>query len=219
MNKDIKKFLNKLKIISKNEELFRKALTHKSANPEFNNEKLEFLGDRVIGLVLSKKIIDLYPEEREGVLDKRFAKLVNKNTCARIAWSIELQKFISMGDSFKTIKNNDEKILSDSCEALIGAIYIDKGFSFVQKFVLKLWKQSLKESNITVVDPKTKLQEHSLKIFKKLPNYKIESYKGPSHKPTFKVSVNISGSKKFTGFGKSKKDAQQNAAKKLLESI
>ena len=82
-----------------------------------------------------------------------------------------------------------------------------------------MWKQSLKESNITVVDPKTKLQEHSLKIFKKLPNYKIESYKGPSHKPTFKVSVNISGSKKFTGFGKSKKDAQQNAAKKLLESI
>ena len=97
MNINIKKFEKRLKIKIKNKDLLIEALTHKSANHLINNEKLEFLGDRVIGLILSRKLFDLYPKETEGVLDKRFSKLVNRNTCASIAWSIGIKYFIVMG--------------------------------------------------------------------------------------------------------------------------
>ena len=98
MNSNIKKFEKRLKIKMKNKSLIVDALTHKSANQEINNEKLEFLGDRVIGLVLSNKLFNIYPKETEGVLDKRFAKLVNRKTCASIAWSIGIKDFMIMGD-------------------------------------------------------------------------------------------------------------------------
>ena len=219
MNKKILDLEKKINITSNNKNLLLQALTHKSSNPKFNNEKLEFLGDRVIGLILSKKLFDLYPKVNEGILDKRFAKLVNRKTCSSIAWRLDLQNFIILGDAHKKIKKTDEKILSDSCEALIGLIYLEKGFTFTEKFVLKLWKKELNESNVTIIDPKTKLQEYSLKLYKKLPVYKHEFSKGPQHNPIFKISVKITGSKKFTGQGSSKKDAQQNAAKSLLSSI
>ena len=93
MNKKILNLEKKINIISSNKNLLLQALTHKSSNPEFNNEKLEFLGDRVIGLILSKKLFDLYPKVNEGVLDKRFAKLVNRKTCSSIAWKLDLQNF------------------------------------------------------------------------------------------------------------------------------
>ena len=166
MNLKINKFEKKIKVNFKNKSLLKKALTHKSANQIENNEKLEFLGDRVLGLVISKKIIDLYPEEEEGDLDKRFAKLVNRETCSKIAWSIDIQKYLTFGDSHKKISKEDSKILCDSCEALIGAIYIDKGFDLVSKFILNIWKNNLENSNITVLDSKTRLQEYSLKLFK-----------------------------------------------------
>ena len=219
MTISLEKFFKSIQIRVKNKNLIIKALTHKSANQIDNNEKLEFLGDRVIGLILSKKLIDLYPQEKEGVLDKRFAKLVNRQTCSTIAWSIDLQKYIIIGDKQKKISQKDEKILSDACEALIGAIFIDLGFDFVKKFVLKLWKKELDKSNITILDSKTKLQEYSLKIHKKLPSYKFLSFSGPNHKPSFKISVSIKGSKEYTGIGSSKQEAQQNGAKKLLNSI
>ena len=208
-----------LKISIKNKSLFIQAFTHKSFNQESNNEKLEFLGDRVIGLILSKKLFDLYPNESEGVLDKRFAKLVNKKTCATIFWSLGLEKFVILGNSYLKLKKFDEKILSDTCEALIGAIYLDKGFSSTEKFVIKFWNEQISKSNVTLVDSKTKLQEYSLKKFKNLPIYNDVFAKGPKHNPFFKVSVKIKGSKKFMGVGSSKKDAQQKAAKNLLLSI
>ncbi len=219
MKPDIYKFQKSLKIKVKNKDLLMNALTHKSANKNINNEKLEFLGDRVIGLVLAKKLLDLYPNENEGVLDKRFAALVNKKTCCLIALSINLQDFIIISDLKKKITINDEKILSDACEALIGAVYIDKGFNFVENFVLRLWKKKLALSNITILDPKTKLQEYSLKINKKLPVYKVVSSDGPKHNPMFKISVYIHGSKIFYGYGKSKQEAQQDGAKNLLKKI
>ena len=215
----IRNFEKKLKIKLKDKSLLVKAITHKSANQVENNEKLEFLGDRVIGLVLSKKLLDLYPNENEGVLDKRFAKLVNKKTCCDIAWSIGIQEFIITGDSNKKINQNDEKILSDACEALIGAVFIDKGFDFVKSFILRLWKKELEKSNVTILDSKTELQEYSLKRFKRLPLYKFINSKGPKHNPLVKVSVLISGSKNFIGIGKSKQEAEQNAAKNLLRKI
>ena len=208
-----------LKIKFKDKSLLIKALTHKSANQEINNEKLEFLGDRVIGLVLSKKLFDLYPNENEGVLDKRLAKLVNKKTCSNVAWSIEMQNYIIISDNNKKITQKDEKILSDACEALIGAIFIDKGFDFVTKFIVKNWKTFLNKSFIVTIDSKTKLQEYSLKKYKILPIYKILEQKGPKHDPIFKVSVKIKNSKLFIGNGKSIKEAQQNAANLLIGDL
>ena len=216
---NIYKFEKKLKIKLKNKSILKESLTHKSADHVTNNEKLEFLGDRVIGLVLSKKLFDLYPNETEGVLDKRFAKLVNRNTCASIAWSTGIKDFIIFGDQKKDIKLKDEKILSDVCEAVIGAVYIDRGYNYVKDLVLKLWKKDIDKSHITVLDPKTKLQEYSLKIYKKLPVYRFLNAKGPKHNPCFKISVAIDKSKQFVGFGSSKKLAEQDAAKNLLKSI
>jgi len=217
MNSNIQIFEKRLKIKFKNVFLLVAALTHKSANQEMNNEKLEFLGDRVIGLILSKKLFDLYPKEKEGVLDKRFAKLVNRKTCASIGWTIGINDFIFIGDRKKKIKQSDEKILSDACESLIGAIYIDRGFNFVKEFILKLWKNELKKSNVTILDSKTKLQEYSLKKYKKLPIYKLLTSIGPKHNPTFKIGVSIMGSGQFIGVGNSKQQAEQDGANKLLE--
>ena len=217
MTLDIHKFQKLHKIKFRNNSLLVEALTHKSANKKFNNEKLEFLGDRVIGLILSKKLIDLYPYENEGVLDKRFAILVNRETCSDIAWSIGIQNYIIMGNSKKKITRKDKRILSDCCEAIIGAIYIDRGYDFVKNFILKIWKKNIDKSDITILDPKTKLQEYSLKIYKKLPLYRLINSSGPRHSPTYKISVSIVGTKQFIGTGGSKQQAEQNAAAKLLE--
>ena len=219
MNPNIKKFEKILKIEMKNKSLLVDALTHKSANQEINNERLEFLGDRVIGLVLSNKLFDIYPKKTEGILDKRFSKLVNKKTCASLAWSIGIKDFIIMGDTKKKISRKDEKILSDACEAIIGAVFLDRGYNYVKELVLRLWKQDINKSHITILDPKTKLQEHSLKMFKKLPIYRLISTKGPKHNPIFKISVIIDESKKFIGYGNSKKEAQQDGANNLLKNI
>ena len=219
MNSTIQKLEKLLKIKINNKALLLEALTHKSAEQKINNEKLEFLGDRVIGLILSKKLYDLYPNETEGALDKKFAKLVNRNTCAAIAWSNGFNFFIKMGNSKKNINKNDLKILSDVCESIIGAIYIDRGFNYVKELVLRLWKNDIDNSIITTLDPKTKLQEYSLKLYKKLPKYHLLSSKGPRHSPIFKVSVSIKKSKQFIGSGNSKKEAEQAAANNLLKDI
>ena len=113
----------------------------------------------------------------------------------------------------------EDKVLADSCEALIGSIYLDKGFAVVEKFILDLWSVHIKESIITQIDAKTKLQEFSLKKFKKLPIYKLISNTGPRHKPLFKVGVKLIDTKYYIAEGKSKKDAEQNAAILCLQSI
>jgi len=214
--KNILRYKALLKINFKDKLLIESALTHKSANQKINNEKLEFLGDRVIGLVISKKLFDLYPKEPEGVLDKRLATLVKKKTCSDVAWDLGLQNLIITGNQKKEITRNDEKILSDCCEAVIGAIFIDRGFDFVRKFILKSWKPNIEKSDITLLDSKTKLQEYSLKKYKKLPVYKLVDSTGPKHNPIYKISVSIIGSKSFIGTGHSKQEAEQNGASRLL---
>lgn len=209
----------KLEIKFKNTDLLIKALTHKSFNSKDNNEKIEFLGDRVLGLVIAKKLLEIYPDEKEGILDKKFASLVNKKTCLEIAKKIELEKYIlTFNPKNKKIKIED-KVISDSCEALIGAIYLDKGFITVEKFILVLWENKINESVITPIDAKTKLQELSLKKFKKLPIYKLISNTGPRHKPIFKIAVKLENTKFFTAEGNSKKNAEQNAAQLCLNNI
>tara|TARA_B100001029_G_C14931429_1_gene377861 strand:+ start:90 stop:761 length:672 start_codon:yes stop_codon:yes gene_type:complete len=208
-----------LKINFKNNKLLIRSLIHKSFDKEYNNEKLEFLGDRVIGLIISKRLLSMYPDEREGLIDKKFATLVNRSTCAKIANKLNLKKYIKTGSSFKNLKSSDEKILSDTCEAIIGAIYLDQGIHVVEKFILRLWSVNIENSSIVTIDPKTKLQEYSLKKFKKLPNYKISKRSGPNHNPIFRAFVQIPESKKYSGYGKSKKLAEQNAAKELIKNL
>ncbi len=131
----------KLKISFKDKELLIKSLTHKSYNNKDNNEKLEFLGDRVLGLIIAKKLLEIYPEEKEGVLDKKFASLVNKKTCLDIAIKLELQKYILIFKPKNKKTLIEDKVIADSCEALIGAIYLDKGFLTTEKIILNLWKK------------------------------------------------------------------------------
>ena len=209
----------KIDLKFKNKNLLVQALTHKSFNPNVNNEKVEFLGDRVLGLVIAKKLLEIYPGEKEGILDKKFASLVNKKTCLEIAKKINLEKYIlTFNPNNKKIKIED-KIISDSCEALIGAIYLDRNLIVTEKVILDLWKNHIKKSVITQIDPKTKLQEITLKKFKKLPIYKLISHTGPRHKPLFKIGVKLPNTKFFFGSGKSKKDAEQNAAIECLKNI
>ena len=112
------------------------------------------MGDRVLGLVISKKLLEIYPNEKEGILDKKLASLVNKKKCLEVAKSIGLEKFILVGNSKKKKIKVQDKIISDCCEALIGALYIDQGFYVVEKFILKIWQNHLKDSIITFVDSK-----------------------------------------------------------------
>ena len=219
MKIDYIKLEKKIKINFRNKDLLIQSLTHKSFDKESNNEKVEFLGDRVLGLVIAKKLLEIYPNEKEGILDKKFASLVNKKTCLQIAKEIELDKYI-LTFNFRNKKNViEDKVLADTCEALIGAIYLDKGFSSVEKIILNLWSKHIKDSVITQIDAKTKLQEYSLKKFKKLPIYKLISNTGPRHKPLFKVAVKLINTKFYIAEGKSKKDAEQNAAINCLKGI
>ena len=218
MNIDYNNLEKKIGISFKNKDLLIRSLTHKSFDKDNNNEKIEFLGDRVLGLVIAKKLLEIYPHEKEGILDKKFASLVNKKTCLDIAKKIDLQKYIL---TFNNKSKNviEDKVLADSCEALIGSIYLDKGISVVEKIILKLWNDHIKGSVITQIDAKTKLQELSLKKFKRLPIYKLISNTGPRHKPVFKVAVKLMNTKFYTAQGKSKKDAEQNAAILCLKNV
>ena len=220
------KYINlekKIDIKFTNKDLLRQSLTHKSFDTKNNYEKLEFLGDRVLGLVISKRLLEIYPDEKEGILDKKLASLVNKKICLEIGKNLELEKFIitntsSINKTKKTI-SIENKIISDCCEALIGAIFLDKGLNIIEKFILKTWKHQINASKITFVDSKTKLQEYSLKKFKSLPIYKLLENSGPRHKPTFKIGVRLIDTKFFYAQGNSKKDAEQNAATLFMENI
>ena len=219
MEKKIKELEKIIKYNFKKSSLLEKALTHKSFNNNINNEKLEFLGDRVLGLVISEKLLEKYPDEKEGIIDKKFANLVNKKTCLLIAKKINLKKFILFGASHKKLERSADKISSDCLEAIVGAIYLDGGLKSVEKFIFIFWEEYLLRSTVTLIDSKTKLQEFSLKKFKELPKYVFFRKTGPQHRPLFKTEVQIPNSKKIVGIGSSKKNAQQNAAAKLLKIL
>ena len=215
----IKILQRKIKIDFKNEKILLQAITHKSFDPNNNYENLEFLGDRVLGLVVSKKLFELFPNEKVGSLDKKLASLVNKNKCLEVGNLLNLKEFVITGN-YKSSRNLVEnKIISDCCEAIIGAIYLDRGFEVSKIFILKQWKNLINNSEITFVDAKTRLQEYSLKNFKILPIYKLVSNTGPRHKPKFKVGVKLKNSSYIYAIGSSKKIAEQSAASELLKKI
>ena len=215
----IKILQKKIKIDFKNEKILLQAITHKSFDPNNNYENLEFLGDRVLGLVVSKKLIELFPNEKVGSLDKKLASLVNKNKCLEVGNLLNIKEFVITGNSKSSKNKIENKIISDCCEAIIGAIYLDRGFEVSKIFILKQWKNLISNSEITFVDAKTRLQEYSLKNFKILPIYKLVSNTGPRHKPKFKVGVKLKNSTYVYAIGSSKKIAEQSAASELLKKI
>ena len=208
-----------LQIKFKNKKILEKSLIHKSLDPINNNEKLEFLGDRVLGFVISKKLYEIYPEETEGALDKKFASLVNKNMCLSIANKLNLSEFIKTNTNKTNNFKPENKIISDTCEAIIGAIFLDQGIKVVENFILKIWNEYIENTQETKIDSKTKLQEFSLKKYKVLPKYTLLKTKGPKHKPVFHVQVKIKSSKSIDGIGSSKKLAEQDAATSLLRKM
>ena len=209
----------KLKINFKNKDLLIRSLIHKSFDSKNNNEKLEFLGDRILGFIIAKKLLELYPTDKEGTLDKKLASLVNKKMCLLVCESFELEKYIKTSSSNKKNYKIENKIISDACEAIIGAVFLDQGIKVAERFILDLWAEHIDNTTQTKIDSKTRLQEYSLKKFKKLPIYKLIENSGPRHKPTFKIEVKIKNTKSTTGKGFSKKDAEQNAATELLKNI
>ena len=219
MTELLNKLEQKINIKFKNPDLLKKSLIHKSHNHINNNEKLEFLGDRVLGLVFAKTLLKIYPDDKEGIIDKKFANLVNKKTCLLVAEKLELKKYIITGNSYKGLGRSNDKIVSDGLEALLGAIFLDQGINVVEKFILNSWSKFLEKSTVTQIDAKTQLQEYSLKNFKTLPVYKINKQSGPQHSPIFRVEVQIKTSKKYYASGTSKKNAQQIAAQKLLTDL
>ena len=202
-------FLNKENLIL--------SLTHKSHNSKINNERLEFIGDRVLGLIISSELLKTYPNQKVGYLDKMFASMVNKRTLLNIGKKIGLEKFIIGGNTTK--KNIEDKIISDTCEALIGAIFLDFGYIKAKKFILNYWEQYFKLNTTYQVDSKTKLQEYSLKKYKVLPIYKLISNSGPRHKPIFKIGVRLKNTKFVYATGSSKKNAESKSAETLLKVI
>ena len=218
MIKNLANFQKKIGINFHNQKLLTKSFTHKSYNPVETNEKLEFLGDRVLGLIISQNLLKFFPNDKEGDLDKKLASLVNKKQCAIIAKDLNLQEYILIKNS-NNKTNIENKVLSDCLESVIGCIYLDQGLEVAEKFIIKNWQKYLNKSLITERDSKTQLQEYSLKTYKLLPVYKLLDNKGPRHKPLIKVSVKIKNSKNITATGNSKKEAEQKAAKKLLTSL
>ena len=150
----------KIKINFNDKKILSLAFVHKSFDGKNNNEKLEFLGDRVLGFVIAKKLLEIYPNDNEGSLDKKLASLVNKKMCLKISKILNLEKFIKTGSSRNKNFNVEDKISSDTCEALIGAIFLDQGLKVSENFINTYWKKSLTDTTKTIVDSKTKLQEY-----------------------------------------------------------
>ena len=208
----------KININFNNPNILHLSLTHKSYNSKINNERLEFIGDRVLGLIISSELLLIYPNEKVGYLDKMFASMVNKKTLLQIGNEIGLENFILTGNN-SSKKNLEDKIISDACEALIGAIFLEFGYLKAKKFILKYWKEYFKLNIIDQVDSKTKLQEYSLKKYKILQIYKLISNSGPRHKPIFKIGVRLKNTNFVYATGYSKKSAELKSAEILLNKI
>ena len=206
----------------KDTSLLVRAMTHSSYGDGQrrapDNERLEFLGDRVLGLLTSETLYH-HSAESEGTLARRLNALVRKETCAKIA------REIGLGDGLLLSSAEDKQggrektsILGDACEALIAAIYLDGGYAAVRVFFDRFWTPLLQDVvKKSAKDPKTELQERSMAGQHGLPNYEIMERSGPDHRPLFVVEVKVEGVGSARGTGKSKRDAERFAAIHLLE--
>ena len=203
-------------------ECLERALTHPSvsADPSYDGgdyERLEFLGDRVLGLVVAEILFQEFPLETEGQLARRHAQLVRKETLAAVARSLDLGRFIrlEMGESGRGERDNPG-LLADTCEAVIAALYLDGGLETAQRFIGANWRDHIAADIAPPQDAKTKLQEWAQGRGLPLPSYAERDRSGPAHAPLFTISVEVQGFPAIEGQGRSKRAAEQEAAAKLL---
>ncbi len=224
--KKIAQFENHIGYSFKNKKLIISALIHpsflvdkKKTKFKLPNdfERLEFLGDRVLGLAISSIIYKKFDNNNEGDLSKKLSYLVQKNFLHKIAINLKINNILKY--SSKKNEKMNISILADSIESLIGAIYLDGGFKNALKFINEVWGPYLDISHNNMQDSKTKLQEISQQKLKKLPEYSLLRKEGPSHSPIFTVSLKVLNLKKIKASGSSIREAEKNAAKIALKQL
>ena len=219
----INEFEKKINYKFKNKSLIDLAFTHSSFKNKINKnyERLEFLGDRVLSLVISEDLFLKYSNENEGALSKRLSDLVSKQKLLEVANEISIKEMLKI-DQFEKrnlkLKKNIS-ILSDVCEALIGAIYLDSNLENAKKFISKYWKKKISKNILPPQDPKSLLQEVAQKKGLNLPKYILKNKEGPPHNPRFEVEVFLKGIRKFSAIAQTIKIAEINAAKKMVDYI
>jgi ribonuclease-3 len=197
--------------------LLRAAMTHSSTGDDTNNERLEFLGDRVVNLVIAQELYRRFPDEAEGDLAKRHAALVQGKMLAAIARNAGLGAVIILSDAERAAGGNDnENIMADCCEALLGAVFLDTGLDECRRLVLALWEDRIDNLRKPPRDSKTALQEWAQARALGLPRYVLLSRDGPDHAPRFEVEVQIDGQPQAKGNGTSLRKAEKEAASILL---
>lgn len=202
-------------------ELLKRALTHSSArtrNPKPNDyERLEFLGDRVLGLVISELLIETFPEAPEGDLARHLNRLVRKETCAEVAEDLELGDYVIMSSSEAVSGGRGKQtILGDACEAVLGALFLDGGYDVPRRVIRSLWKDRLEDDSRPLRDAKSVLQEWAQGKGRDLPAYDEVAREGPDHDPHFTARVKVEDMEPATGQGASKRAAEQAAATAML---
>ena len=206
----------------KNNKLLEEALTHASArkSSKVNNERLEFLGDRVLGLVIAEELLRKNPNSTEGEIATYYNSLVKKETCAFIAKEIGLENLLTLGKSVKrTNDRQKDKILGNAIEALIGAIFLDAGFEISKQLVLKVWRKQIDIVRDIEAHAKTALQELLQSKGQEPPTYKQISRTGPDHDPDFCVEVVLGSGLNAIGNGSTIRMAETKAAEQVLEKI
>lgn len=206
----------------RNNRLLEEALTHSSArkSSKLNNERLEFLGDRVLGLVIAEELLRKNPNSTEGEIATYYNSLVKKETCAFIAKEIGLENLLTLGKSVKrTNDRQKDKILGNAIEALIGAIFLDAGFEISKQLVLKVWRKQIDIVRDIEAHAKTALQELLQSKGQEPPTYKQISRTGPDHDPDFCVEVVLGSGLNAIGNGSTKRMAETKAAEQVLEKI
>lgn len=206
----------------KDKDLIIEALTHKSYKKPYNNERLEFLGDAVLNLIVGEFLFTKFNKSNEGELSKIRASLVNETGFTRLANDIKLGDYIYISTAEERNKGRTKaSILSDAFEAIMGAIYLEAGIEVLKPIILDLLEKSYEKINLDVLfsDYKTALQEITQAKFASIPDYRIEGSYGPDHKKEFEVSIWIDDTNYGSATGKSKKLAQQAAAKIAIEKL
>jgi len=204
--------------------LLERALTHISAlaggNRSASYQRLEFLGDHVLGLVISDMLYRAFPKANEGELSRRLADLVRKETCAEVARAMELGPALKLGSSESHAGGRLRiTILGDACEALVGAVYFDAGYAAAEQLVSRFWKERMLRPLRPLRDPKTMLQEWAQARGLPTPTYRELARTGPHHDPEFRVAVALPDRPPAEGLGSSKRAAEQNAAAAMLERV
>lgn len=200
--------------------LLERALTHSSTNDDYNYQRLEFLGDRVLGLAIADALFHEFRGENEGGLAKRHTALVQGRTCAIIGQVYNLGDFVILSQSERESGGHlNENIIADVVESLLGAIYIDGGYEAAQKVILKLWKNNIQTLETAPQDSKTELQEWVQARGLDLPLYEVVEKSGPDHAPVFLIRVSVDGEGYVEAEGTSRRQAEKTAARLMLKKI